>query len=76
MGRISGRNYVIHTGKNAFQFWDFRDFFGIFGISKSQKSAFSPLVRPHTKNIIFEHPRESPEKRSGDALDKYIFNRF
>ncbi len=38
MGRISGRNYVINMGENAFRFWDF------IGILKSKKSAVSPLV--------------------------------
>jgi hypothetical protein len=29
MGRISGRNYVIHRGENAFRFWDFGIFLGL-----------------------------------------------
>jgi hypothetical protein len=39
MGRISSRNYVIHTEKNAFRFWDF----GIFLGFKIQKIRLFPL---------------------------------
>jgi hypothetical protein len=39
MGKISGPNYVIHMGGNAFRFWDF------IGILKSKKSVVSPLVK-------------------------------
>jgi hypothetical protein len=52
MGRISGRNYVIHRGEMLFDFgifWDFGiflgfwDFFGIFLGFKIQKIRLFPL---------------------------------